>query len=129
MNSPAIYTDDIMKDLLAQGRAVTDDAYATAREHVTAAETFFAAFFNDYDAILCAASLDSAPALSENTTGDAVCQKIWTFSGLPTLTLPVFQGENGLPMGLQLVGAQEEDDRLFRTAHWLETTLSQQDTA
>lgn len=117
------HTDDIMKDLLAQGRAVADDAYAEAVGRVGNAEAFFADFFNDFDAILTPASLGEAPLLSENTTGDAVCQKIFTFSGLPTLTLPLFQGENDMPMGLQLIGAQEEDDRLFRTAHWLETAL------
>ena len=118
-----------MKDLLAQGRAVTDSAYGEALARVGNAEAFFAAFFNEYDAILTPASLGEAPLLSENSTGDAVCQKIFTFSGLPTLTLPLFHGENGMPMGLQLVGAQEEDDRLFRTAHWLETALSPTDPA
>jgi len=33
--------------------------------------------------------------------------------------LPVMTGELGLPMGLQLVGSREGDDRLFRTAKWL----------
>ncbi len=117
-------TDDILKKMLVHGRAVTSDAYTEAIARVSSAEAYFKGFFNDYDAILCPASLGIAPLLSENTTGDAVCQKIWTLSGLPTLSLPLFEGENGLPMGLQLVGAQEEDDRLFRTAHWLEKTLS-----
>jgi len=131
-DNPAIapeHTDEIMKDLLAQGRAVTDDAYASARENVAAAEGYFAAFFNDYDAILCPSSLGEAPLISEATTGDAVCQKIFTFAGLPMLTLPLFQGESGMPMGLQLVGGQEEDDRLFRTARWLETALLPTDQA
>ena len=125
--NPAIapeHTDDIMKDLVARGRAVTDEQYRTAHEMVAATESFYAAFFNDYDAILCPSSLGEAPLLSEGTTGDAVCQKVWTLAGLPTLTLPLFEGDAGLPMGLQLVGAQEEDDRLFRTARWLETHLS-----
>ena len=117
-------TDEIMKDLLAQGQAVTDAEYDAAWAMVAPAETFFATFFNDYDAILCPSSLGEAPLLNDNTTGDAACQKIWNFAGLPMLTLPVFLGGTGLPMGLQLVGAQEEDDRLFRTARWIETHLS-----
>jgi len=117
-------TDDIMKDLVAQGRAVTDDQYQASLAMVEATETFYAAFFNDYDAILCPSSLGEAPLLSEGTTGNAICQKAWTLAGLPTLTLPLFVGKEGMPMGLQLVGAQEEDDRLFRSAHWLEAYLS-----
>ncbi len=124
---PAItpeHSGEIMQDLVAQGRAVTDAQYQAAHEMVAATETFYAAFFNDYDAILCPSSLGEAPLLSEGTTGDAICQKAWTLAGLPTLTLPLFTGDAGMPMGLQLVGAQEEDDRLFRTARWLETHLS-----
>jgi len=125
--NPAIapeHTDEIMKDLVAQGRAITDAQYQAAHEMVGATENFYAAFFNDYDAILCPSSLGEAPLLSEGTTGDAICQKAWTLAGLPTLTLPLFTGDAGMPMGLQLVGAQEEDDRLFRTARWLEAHLS-----
>ena len=43
----------------------------------------------------------------------------WSFLGLPTLTLPLFEDESGLPMGLQLVGAPYGDSRLLRTANWL----------
>jgi Asp-tRNA(Asn)/Glu-tRNA(Gln) amidotransferase A subunit family amidase len=32
-------------------------------------------------------------------------------------------GSNGLPIGVQLVGGYEEDDRLLRTANWLLTEL------
>jgi Asp-tRNA(Asn)/Glu-tRNA(Gln) amidotransferase A subunit family amidase len=39
------------------------------------------------------------------------------------VTLPVFVAENGLPMGLQLVGRRGEDARLLRTARWLATHL------
>ncbi len=122
-------TDDVLKRMIAHGQGVSDDAYGEAVVRVAQAESYFAEFFNDYDAILCPASQGIAPLLSENTTGDAVCQKIWTLAGLPTLTLPLFSGENNMPMGLQLVGGQEEDARLFRTARWLEAALSPADPA
>ncbi len=43
----------------------------------------------------------------------------WQLLGLPTLTLPLFDNEAGLPMGLQLVGSPLGDSRLLRTANWL----------
>ena len=43
----------------------------------------------------------------------------WQLLGLPTLTLPLFENEAGLPMGLQLVGSPLGDSRLLRTANWL----------
>lgn len=44
---------------------------------------------------------------------------VWTAAGLPCITLPLLVGENGLPVGVQLIGGAEEDDRLMRTANWL----------
>jgi Asp-tRNA(Asn)/Glu-tRNA(Gln) amidotransferase A subunit family amidase len=34
------------------------------------------------------------------------------------------QGENGLPLGVQLVGRRNFDARLMRTARWLQEKLT-----
>ena len=34
------------------------------------------------------------------------------------------QGENGLPLGVQLVGPRDGDARLLRTARWIANRLS-----
>ena len=39
--------------------------------------------------------------------------------GLPSVSLPLLQGANGLPLGVQLVGPRHGDGRLLRTARWL----------
>jgi len=38
---------------------------------------------------------------------------------MPAVSLPLMQGENGLPLGVQLVGPRHGDARLLRTASWL----------
>ena len=38
---------------------------------------------------------------------------------MPALNLPLMQGGNGLPLGVQLVGPRGSDARLLRTARWL----------
>jgi aspartyl-tRNA(Asn)/glutamyl-tRNA(Gln) amidotransferase subunit A len=38
---------------------------------------------------------------------------------MPALSVPLMQGENGLPLGVQLVGPRGGDARLLRTARWL----------
>jgi aspartyl-tRNA(Asn)/glutamyl-tRNA(Gln) amidotransferase subunit A len=38
---------------------------------------------------------------------------------VPTVTLPLFHAENGMPFGAQLVGRRGDDARLLRTARWL----------
>ena len=47
-------------------------------------------------------------------------------AGLPCLNLPLLAGDHELPIGIQLVGAHQEDDRLFRSARWLLETLHAQ---
>ena len=58
-------------------------------------------------------------------TGDPAFCSIWTLCGLPAVTLPLLQGANGMPMGVQLVGQAGDDGRLLRTARWLALKLSQ----
>ena len=53
------------------------------------------------------------------TTGNPTFCTIWTLCGMPSITLPVMQGENNMPLGLQLVGPRGDDARLLRTARWL----------
>ena len=43
----------------------------------------------------------------------------WTLCGMPALRVPLMQGANGLPLGVQLVGPRHGDARLLRTARWL----------
>ena len=47
-----------------------------------------------------------------------------TLLGMPAVTLPLMQGANGLPLGVQLVGRRNFDARLLRTARWLEAKLA-----
>lgn len=109
---------------IARGRAITAAQYQDALAVRASAQEFFARHFNDFDAILAPAATGEAPPLSANTTGDAVFCLPWTLAGLPCLSLPLLVGETGLPVGVQLIGAAEEDDRLMRTAAWMQTTLA-----
>ena len=54
------------------------------------------------------------------STGSADFQKIWTYMGLPAISLPLLTGENDLPLGVQLVGDKLDDLRFLGTANWLE---------
>ena len=50
---------------------------------------------------------------------------LWTLCGMPAVTLPLMQGENGLPLGVQLVGRRGDDARLLRVARWLVNHVQQ----
>jgi Asp-tRNA(Asn)/Glu-tRNA(Gln) amidotransferase A subunit family amidase len=85
-------------------------------------EGFDALFTERYDAILTLAAPGTAP--KGMATGDPVFNALWTLCGMPALTLPLMQGENGLPLGVQLVGRRNFDARLLRTARWLQEKLA-----
>ena len=118
--------DETMAGLLAAGAKITEGDYHTALSYLDGARAYFESFFNDYDAIIAPSALGEAPPIADGT-GDAICSLIWTFAGLPCLSLPWLSGEGGLPLGVQLIGSVEEDDRLFRTAAWLARHVDESD--
>ena len=105
-------------DILERAGDISDGAYGHSLDAMAMVKSFFAELFNAYDAILTPAAPGTAP-LGLERTGDPIFNTIWTFAGLPCLTLPMLQGDNRLPIGVQLVAGPEEDDRLCRTANWL----------
>ncbi len=75
-----------------------------------------------YDAILCLPAAGPAPHGFE-TTGDAAFNSSWTYLGVPCVTLPRLTVD-GMPLGVQLVGARGAEGRLLRTARWLDGFLA-----
>jgi Asp-tRNA(Asn)/Glu-tRNA(Gln) amidotransferase A subunit family amidase len=47
----------------------------------------------------------------------------WTLLGTPAVTLPLLATEEGMPLGVQLIGRRGNDARLLRTARSLVKTL------
>ncbi len=110
---------------ISENRQISNEQYSDAMEAMHASVEWFENFFNDYDAILTPAAPGIAPKFGEGT-GDPCCSTIWNLAGLPCISMPVLVGEDDMPIGLQLVGAAEQEDRLFRTARWLLQYLSEQ---
>ena len=84
---------------------------------------YFTAFFKDYDAIMTPSSTGQATKFDEGT-GDPIFCTYWTLCGLPCVTLPILSSVENMPVGVQLVGNSEEDDRLMRSARWMLNKLS-----
>ncbi len=112
-----------LMEKIENGAKHTDEQYAAALEAVADTGAYFAEFFTDYDAVLTPSASGEAPE-GLDWTGDPIFCTIWTFCGLPSLSLPLLQGEYGLPIGVQLVSNLEEDARLCRTARWLMVHIS-----
>ena len=78
-----------------------------------------------YEAIVTPAAPGEAPSGLEST-GDPAFSTLWTYCGVPALTLPLLTGPNGMPVGVQLVGRRFYDGRLLRTARWLSNLLREE---
>lgn len=100
-----------LRALIAEGRAVTDDAYRQAFAIARGCRDRVNEHFADCDAILCPSAPGVAPA--GTATGSPIFQVTWTLLGVPCLNLPVGVGPGGLPVGVQLVGRRHDDDRLL----------------
>jgi Asp-tRNA(Asn)/Glu-tRNA(Gln) amidotransferase A subunit family amidase len=104
---------------LGRGREVRALDYLHALVRVPELnESFEELFSQRYDAILTPAAAGTAPQGLDSTGDPAFCT-LWTLTGMPALSVPLMQGANGLPLGVQLVGPRHGDARLLRTARWL----------
>lgn len=107
-----------LRGQVERGRAVTAFDYNDAVERIAALNGAFEEVYGVYDALVTPAAPGTAPRGLESTGSPAFCT-LWTYAGMPAVTLPLLRGEDGLPMGVQLVGRRGDDARLLRTARWL----------
>jgi len=107
-----------VRGAMEEGNAIFARDYLAALDWKPVLNGALDEVFARCDAILCPAAPGPAPR-DVKTTGDPVFNSLWTFCGLPAVTLPLLTATNGLPMGVQLVGSFGNDARLLRTARWL----------
>ncbi len=108
---------------LERGRAITALDYQLTRTRASRIHGGFEEIFERCDAIITPAAPGTAPHGLEATGDPAFCT-LWSLCGMPALNLPLMQGENGLPLGVQLVGQRGGDARLLRTARWMTAKLA-----
>ena len=80
------------------------------------------ALLERFDAVLGPAALGAAPAGLE-ATGSPILSRPWQALGLPVLTIPGPSSSDGLPLGLQLIGAPGREPRLFDIGQRIEESL------
>jgi Asp-tRNA(Asn)/Glu-tRNA(Gln) amidotransferase A subunit family amidase len=108
---------------LARGRELKVLDYQRARARIPLLNEGFDEIFERCDAFITPAAAGTAPK-GLSSTGDPSFCTLWTLCGMPALNLPLMQGQNGLPLGVQLVGPRDSDARLLRTARWLTGRLA-----
>ena len=107
-----------LRALIERGQKVSALEYQRALARIALLNEALDEVFGQVDAIVTPAAPGTAPQ-GLDSTGDPSFCSLWTLCGTPALSLPLMRGENGLPLGVQLVGARGNDARLLRTARWL----------
>lgn len=113
-----------MREALAEGQGILARDYLSALDWRAVLNAGLEELLTRCDAILCPAATGPAPLQEGGTTGSAAMNGPWTLCGVPAITLPLMADENGLPMGVQVIGRRGEDARLMRIAAWLTNRLS-----
>jgi Asp-tRNA(Asn)/Glu-tRNA(Gln) amidotransferase A subunit family amidase len=108
-----------LRDAISRGLKYSGKEYADAIDFMKQSYESYKEVFEDYHGIITPSSSGVADK-GLKSTGSADFQKVWTYLGLPAISLPLLTGENDLPLGLQLVGDKLDDLRFLGTASWLE---------
>ena len=76
-----------------------------------------------FDVLLTPSAPGEAPE-GLASTGDTSFNILSTWTYTPSVTLPLYKGPTGLPVGLQLIGHRHRDHRLFEMTGAIHQTLS-----
>jgi amidase len=113
---------DVLRERMEWAGSLPEQALPEARGTLATARRAYSDFMAEYDLVLTASAQDEAP-LGLESTGQAVCNLLWTSLHAPCVTLPAGKGPNGMPLGVQLVGRIGADAALLAHAEWAEAAL------
>mgnify|MGYP001273670162 FL=1 len=108
-----------MQDAISNGNKYTAKEYAEAIDFMKRSYESYEEVFEDYHGVLSPSSPGVAPK-GLKSTGTAEFNKVWSYLGTPCISLPLLEGENNLPLGVQLIGNKYDDHRFLGIAKWLE---------
>ena len=108
-----------MQTAIKNGNKYSAKEYAEAIDFMKRSYESYQEVFEDYHGVLSPASPGVAPK-GLKSTGTAEFNKVWSYLGTPCISLPLLEGENNLPLGVQLIGNKYDDHRFLGVANWLE---------
>jgi Asp-tRNA(Asn)/Glu-tRNA(Gln) amidotransferase A subunit family amidase len=108
---------------LDEGMRRSPGDYLAAREVLTRSRALLKDVFLEFDVLLTASSPGEAPR-GFASTGESIFNRMWTALHVPCVSVPVFSGPAGLPMGAQVVGPFGQDARTLACAQWIMHALT-----
>ena len=112
-----------MRALCEKGWQTPRSAYVEAKQRIAQGMRELPAVLGDCRAVIVPAALDEPP-LASIGTGDPLMSRIWTALHVPCLAVPFTTGPRGLPVGIQLIAAEGDDDALLAIGAWAGAQLA-----
>ena len=115
-----------LTELVNRGRKVTDSQLQNALKARDEFRDLMTKNMNDKDIDLwiCPPTIGPAPK-GLDSTGDPIMNLPWTQIGFPAINIPSIKNDDGLPMGLQVIGKWDADEELLTWAEDIEKVVSQ----
>lgn len=107
-----------LMEIIENGRKVHAVDYTMALDRMEMFAIGFDSMMNEFDAIITPSATTEAPQ-GLGSTGNPACATLWSFTGMPAISLPLLEGPAGMPLGVQIVSRKHDDARLFRNGAWL----------
>jgi amidase len=107
-------SDKLRFGRLKDGLECSYELYSDMRALCEALRAKIDAVMAPYDAVLAPAG-DEAPVGMDAVPHPWIYMP-WTVAYVPTITLPLFKGPSGMPVGLQVLARRYQDRRLFAVA-------------
>ncbi|WP_319532232.1 amidase [uncultured Cohaesibacter sp.] len=112
----------LLQQTLDFALTITPSDYDEAKISAGIANAEIEDHFEDLDIILSLSAPGPAPRGLEST-GSSIFNRVWTLFGLPCLNVPGLMNDNGLPLGVQVIGPHRADRDTLQHAHWLEGAI------
>lgn len=104
--------------LIEQGLTYTHAQELQSLNHLAQCRAALDQQFSEFDLLLAPAAPGSAPATLTHT-GDSIFNRMWSALHVPCLSMPVGTAEQGLPVGIQLIGRRYADQELLQASRAL----------
>ncbi|MBI2316047.1 MAG: amidase, partial [Betaproteobacteria bacterium] len=107
-----------LRGILEAGLRIAPERYDAAQTLARNCRRSLTEVFTDCDVLLAPSAPGAAPE-GLDMTGDPLFSRIWTLLRVPCVNIPVAAAANGLPVGLQVIGAFGNDAQTLAAAHRL----------
>lgn len=120
---PDLISESLMGRILGGGR-VTRAQYEDAHAVAERCRARLDEVYRDFDVLMSPSAPGEAPR-GLASTGEPLFGLAWTVMHGPAVTLPVFTGPFGLPLGMQVTGPRQKDGPTLLCAEWMRRALAE----